>query len=169
MQVHFSLDPDSNKKCRQIPIVSHLIAVQILPGIQEAKDKDNQSNNTLGIPPLKGLGWSWSSRYNSSICWTNCGCSYLGNDVQQTWVTVSFWKGFQGRLKRDEFCQHLAKMTGKLAIFKFPLTAVLFDSPEAGMAWNILPSCELGKGIINNKKKSECPDTVFFPFTNTPV
>lgn len=60
--------PQSNEKDRQTPVVYYLIAVQILPGIQEAEDKYNQSNNTLGIPPLQGLGWSWSSRYDSGIC-----------------------------------------------------------------------------------------------------
>lgn len=90
MQVHFALDPNSNKRGRQIPILYHWIAAQILPGIQEAKDKDHQSNNTLGIPPLQGLGRSRSGRWDGGIGWNSCGCSYLGDDVQQTWVTVSF-------------------------------------------------------------------------------
>lgn len=107
-------------KGRPIPSDYHLRAVQILPGIQEAEDKDNQSNHALGIPPLQGLGRGWGSRYHSGIHRNNCGCSYLGNEVQQTRVTASFWKGFQGRLKRDELCQHLAKMTGKACDFFIP-------------------------------------------------
>lgn len=113
----------SKEKGRQIPIVYYLIAVQILPGIQEAKDKYNQSNNTLGVPPLQGLGRSWSSRYDSGICWSNCRCSYLSNDVQQTWVTVPFWKEFWGRLRLDELQQ--LQLRQKFD-FPFPLTAHLW-------------------------------------------
>lgn len=118
MPIYFSLEPESNQEGKQNSIVCHLVAAQILPGIQETENKYNQSNNTLGIPPLQGLGGSWSSRYNCGVGWKNCGCSYLGNDVQQTWVTVPLWKGFWGRFRWGELCKQVAKKRWqKLAIY----------------------------------------------------